>query len=138
MNCITQAQLDALPPMTMKEAMKVCCKWDRDSALRKLKTKNGALNFSFLSLDALTAQFDDPGKIAVFSDGGRGEEAIFGHFDKREREREINAALARLSPKDRAFARAVLAGKTWRDTGYDEKSYYYKRLKKICKKISGK
>ena len=98
----------------------------------------GAFEFSFGSLDEFTERFDDPGKIAVFSDGGRGEEAIFGHFDKREREREINAALARLSPKDRAFARAVLAGKTWRDTGYDEKSYYYKRLKKICKKISRK
>ncbi len=100
-------------------------------------TQQGAFEFAFGSLDAFTERFDDPGKIAAFSDKGKGEAAIFKHYDEADRERLIDAALKRLKTKDRAFARAVLAGKTWREIGYDEKSYFYKRLKKICKKVSG-
>ena len=43
----------------------------------------------------------------------------------------IGAALCRLNASDRAFARAVLNGMTWRDSGMTKQGFN-KRLKKIC------
>ena len=45
---------------------------DRERAWRK--TRQGAFESALVSLDAHVEKFDDPGKIAVFSDCGAGEE----------------------------------------------------------------
>ena len=49
----------------------------------------------------------------------------------------IGAALRRLNTADRAFARAVLDGRTWRDSGMTKQGFN-KRLKKICDFISSR
>ena len=87
-----------------------------------------------LSLDEHVAKFDDPGKIATFSDCGAGEERIFARYDERDKARQIADALRRLSPKDRRFASAVLRGATWRELGIGKRGFN-KRLAKICKRL---
>ena len=49
----------------------------------------------------------------------------------------IGAALRRLNTADRAFARAVLKGRTWRDSCMTKQGFN-KRLKKICDFISAR
>ena len=60
-------------------------------------------------------------------------------FDELDRETDrkvdggrIGAALRRLNTADRAFARAVLGGRTWREMGCPERTFYW-RLKKLEK-----
>ena len=60
-------------------------------------------------------------------------------FDELDREIDrkvaggrIGAALRRLNTADRAFARAVLNGRTWREMGCPERTFYW-RLKKLEK-----
>ena len=105
---------------------------DREREWRK--TRQGAFESSFVSIDEFTERFDDPGKIAVFSDGGRGAEAVFARHDERDRKNLIAAALKRLTPSERAFARAVLRGATWRETGIGKRGFN-KRLAKLCAKV---
>ena len=69
----------------------------------------------------------------------RATERIVEELD-RETDRKadggrIGAALRRLNAADRAFARAVLRGRTWRDSGMTKQGFN-KRLKKICDFIS--
>lgn len=74
----------------------------------------------------------DPVRVAV-------EEAVAAFSSRQpERDREtdrkadggrIGAALRRLNAADRAFARAVLRGRTWRDSGMTKQGFN-KRLKK--------
>ena len=71
----------------------------------------------------------------------RATERIVEELD-RESDRKadggrIGAALRRLNPADRAFARAVLNGRTWRDSGMTKQGFN-KRLKKICDFISSR
>ena len=66
----------------------------------------------------------------------RATERIVEELD-RESDRKadggrIGAALRRLNPADRAFARAVLDGRTWREMGCPERTFYW-RLKKLEK-----
>ena len=84
-----------------------------------------------LHLGELTMRFDDPGKIAAFSDGGRGAAEI---RRTAGREAEIAHALDRLSPADRDFVRTVLSGKGWRETGLGKRSFN-KRLAAVCRRI---
>ena len=105
---------------------------DREREWRK--TRQGAFESSFVSIDEFTERFDDPGKIAVFSDGGRGAEAVFAGHVERDRKSRIVAALERLTPSERAFARAVLRGATWRETGLTRQGFN-KRLAKLCAKV---
>ena len=49
----------------------------------------------------------------------------------------IDNALRRLSAHDRAFARAVLGGKSWRDLGVSRQAFNV-RLKKVEKVISAR
>ena len=97
---------------------------DRERAWRK--TRQGAFESAFVSLDAHVEKFDDPGKIAVFSDCGAGEERIFARYDERDKARQIADALRRLSPKDRRFASAVLHGATWRELGLTRQGFNFK------------
>ena len=48
---------------------------DREGAHRR-DTRQGAFEASMLSLDEHMAKFDDPGKIATFSDGCKGAESV--------------------------------------------------------------
>ena len=105
---------------------------DRERGWRK--TKQGAFESAFMSLDAHVEKFDDPGTIAAFSDGGAGEGRIFARYDERDRARQVADALRRLTPKDRSFASAVLRGATWRELGVGKRGFN-KRLGKICERL---
>ena len=119
-----------LGSMTLEEAREYCLKLERDRDRAHRHTAQGAFEFSFGSLDAFTARFEDPDKIAAFSDGGRGEKAITG----LSREDVIAQALARIPPRDRAFVRAVLSGHDWRDMGLPKRTFNW-RIEKICKSL---
>ena len=56
-------------------------------------------------------------------------------FVRRKEKNRIDNALRRLDASDRAFARAVLGGKSWRDLGMP-KSTFSVRLKKVEKTFS--
>ena len=131
MSGITQAQLDALPPMTMKEARKYCLKLEEDRMRKRRESKNGMLNFSFGSLDAFAAQFDDPGKLAAYSDKGAGAHNFFYQLAFKERRQMVDEALSSLDEDDRNFAKAVLANAGWREMGLP-KATFYRKLKKVC------
>ena len=118
-----------LEEMTMAEAREYCLKLERDRARSRRKSDQGAFEFSFGSLDAFTERFEDPDKIAAFSDGGKGAADIRNN----QREAIIDEALSELSKSDAAFAKAVLAGNDWREMGYKNNSGFYKRLKKVEK-----
>ncbi len=53
---------------------------DREGAHRR-DTDIGRFEASMLSLDAHMAKFDDPSKIAAFSDGGKGDDDMAGRID---------------------------------------------------------
>ena len=120
--------------MNMEEARLYCLKLERDRERSWRESWQGAFEASMLSLDEHVAKFDDPGKIATFSDCGAGEERIFARYDERDKARQIADALRRLSPKDRRFASAVLRGATWRELGIGKRGFN-KRLAKICKRL---
>ena len=120
--------------MNMAEARIYCLKLERDRERSWRESRQGAFEASMLSLDEHVAKFDDPGKIATFSDCGAGEERIFARYDERDKARQIADALRRLSPKDRRFASAVLRGATWRELGIGKRGFN-KRLAKICKRL---
>ena len=105
---------------------------DRENEWRK--TSQGAFESGFASIDEFAAGFDDPGKIAAFSDHGAGEADIFAGFEARDRARQISATLQRLSPRDRAFARAVLGGATWRKMQITKQGFN-KHLAELCMKL---
>lgn len=71
---------------------------DRERQWRK--TAQGRLESSMASLDRLVESFDDPGKIAVFGDGGVGEqhvvEACDGERAPDRRRKCIKKAMNRL------------------------------------------
>ena len=62
--------------MNMAEARIYCLKLERDRERSWRESRQGAFEASMLSLDEHVAKFDDPGKIATLSDGGKVEEAV--------------------------------------------------------------
>ena len=120
--------------MTMDEAREYCLKLERDRIRSHRKSDQGAFEFAFMSLDAHVEKFDDPTKIAIFSDDGTGAERIFDRCDESERARQIEEALLRLSEDERRFARAVLDGATWRKLGISKQLFSY-RLSRVIKKF---
>ena len=120
--------------MNMEEARRYCLKLERDRERSWRESRQGAFEASMLSLDEHVAKFDDPGKIATFSDCGAGEERIFARYVERDKARQIADALRRLSPKDRRFASAVFNGATWRELGIGKRGFN-KRLATICKRL---
>ena len=100
------------------------------------KTAQGAFESSMMSLDALTANYEKPDKLPLFSDGGAAVARMCAADDERERERKIAAALSRLSRKEREFAEAVLSGKTWQDLGYTSRQGLNQRLDRIIARIT--
>jgi len=55
--------------------------------------------------------------------------------DRRREKNRVDAALRRLGKKERAFARAVLRGESWREMGL-AKSTFSDRMKKVEKLLS--
>ena len=106
-----------------------CLKLERDRERSWRESRQGAFEASMLSLDEHIAKFDDPGKIATFSDGGTGAESIRNGGVEVPSD-VIDEALGRLSELDRDFALAVLGGKSWREMGMP-KATFYRRLKKV-------
>ena len=123
----TQKERDRL----MREIARVSEKQerDRDGAHRR-DTRQGAFEASMLSLDEHMAKFDDPSKIATFSDGGKGAESVRNGGVELP-EDVLEEALKQLSVRDKAFVRDVLDGNGWRELELGKRGFN-KRLSKIC------
>ena len=112
------------------EIMRVSYRQERDrEGSHRRDTDMGRFEASMQSLDEHMAKFDDPSKIATFSDGGKGAESVRNGGVEMP-EDVIEEAMKRLSERDKAFALAVLAGKGWVDMGLP-KATFYRRLKKV-------
>ena len=119
---------EAIGGMTSDEVYDYCRKLE-DDRIRKhfSSTDIGKLeNEMFCSFDQLVDSFEDPSKIQVLSDRGKGK----ANIRASERLDAASVELNRLSPTDRRFAKSVLEGKSWQDLGIPESSFYW-RLKKI-------
>ena len=112
--------------MTMEEAYDYCLKLEYDRERKHRDTDIGQIEASTLSLDQLVESFEDPSKIQIFSDCGKGDRNIHAS----ESAEAISIALSQLSASDRAFAQAVLEGKDWREMGIT-KPTFYRQLKKV-------
>ena len=101
---------------------------DREGAHRR-DTDIGRFEATMLSLDEHMAKFDDPSKIASFSDRGNGAESVrnggVGLPDD-----VLEEALKKLSERDQAFVLDVLDGKGWGEMGMP-KATFYRKLKKV-------
>ena len=60
----------------MSEPYRMALKREADRERSWRKSRQGAFESSMLSLAEHVAKFDDPGKIAAFSDGGHGAETV--------------------------------------------------------------
>ena len=122
----TQRERDRLT----REIARVSYKQERDrEGTHRRDTDKGRFEASMLSFDEHMAKFDDPSKIATFSDGGKGAESVRNGGVELP-EDVLEEALGRLSERDRAFARDVLDGKRWAELGMP-KATFYRRLKKV-------
>ena len=118
--------------MSLAEAYEYCLKMERDRERKWRKTKQGAFEFSMGSLDKFRDEMEDPDKMRVFSDFGKGAEMIADDLDNDP----LYGLSLGLSEKDTRFVRDILRGLSWKDLGYTEKSYFYRRVKNICKKLN--
>ena len=119
---------EAIEGMTPDEVYGYCRKLENDRIRKHFSSTDiGKLeNEMFCSLDQLVDSFEDPSKIQVLSDRGKGK----ANIRASERLDAASVELNRLSPTDRRFAKSVLEGKSWQDLGIPESSFYW-RLKKI-------
>ena len=122
----TQKERDRLT----REIASVSCKEERDreGAHRRI-TNKGRFAASMLSLDEHMAKFDDPSKVATFSDGGKGAESVRNGGVELP-EDMLEEALGQLSERDKAFVQDVLNGNGWAELGMP-KATFYRRLKKV-------
>ena len=119
----------AIEGMTPDEVYCYCRKLEDDRIRKHFATDTGKLeNEIFLSLDQLVDSFEDPSKIQVLSDRGKGKASIRAS----ERAEAVSFALNLLAPEDKAFAQGILDGKSWREMGI-ERYKYYRLLKKVEK-----
>ena len=68
----TQEERDRL----RREIARISYSQEADRAKSRRNSRQGAFDAAMLSLDAHMETFDDPSKIATFSDGGRGAEHV--------------------------------------------------------------
>ena len=104
---------------------------DRERSWRK--SRQGAFESSMLSLDEHVAKFDDPGKIAAFSDGGMGAASV-RNGGAGLPDDVLEEALMRLSERDRAFVRDVLGGRRWQEMKFTRQGFNWK-IREIVKKL---
>ena len=119
---------------TAEEARAWCLNAERDRERKRRETGQGAFDAAMLSLDAHMETFDDPSKIAAFSDGGAGAAAIRDGGADAPAD-VIDEALGLLPERDREFAQAVLDGKSWREMGMPKRTFNW-RMKKVCSLIA--
>ena len=121
--------------MNMAEARIYCLKLERDRERSWRESRQGAFEASMLSLDEHVAKFDDPGKIATFSDGGRDAEAVrscgedlrSGIVDPAVKKRLLNRL--RKHPQLQKALRRLIANATARKRKPVKKTH----IEKICK-----
>ena len=118
----------AIEGMTPNEVYGYCRKLEDDREYQKRQHAKGAFAASMLSLDQLVDSFEDPSKIQVFTDHGKGGNKVL-HADAAN---TIAHALNCLSPKQRAFVQDVFKGKNWEEIGISE-STFYRHMKKVEK-----
>ena len=133
-------------------------KLERDRERSHRKSEQGAFDFASSSLDDMTCLFEDPSKIALFSDHGKAARQIHGDSKKDilaeamklliKRDDQIAKAAkespatrkknepkrARQRAKDLAFVKAVLEHKNHADLGITQRGFNWK-LKEIGKKF---
>ena len=121
--------------MNMEEARLYCLKLERDRERSWRESRQGAFEASMLSLDEHVAKFDDPGKIATFSDGGKDAEAVrscgedlrSGVVDPAVKKRMLNRLRKR--PHLQKALRRLIANAT----GGKRKPVKKTHIEKICK-----
>ena len=121
--------------MNMAEARIYCLKLERDRERSWRESRQGAFEASMLSLDEHVAKFDDPGKIATLSDGGRDAEAVrscgedlrSGVVDPVVKKRLLNRL--RKHPQLQKALRRLIANATARKRKPVKKTH----IEKICK-----
>lgn len=127
----TQKERDRLT----REIARVSYKQERDrEGAHRRDTDKGRFEASMLSLDEHMAKFDDPSKIATFSDGGKGAESVRNGGAELP-EDVLEEALKRLPERDKAFAQDVLGGKRWAELGMPKRTFNWK-IKKVCSRIA--
>ena len=125
----TQKERDRLT----REIARVSYSQEADRAKSRRNSRQGAFDAAMLSLDAHMETFDDPSKIATFSDGGTGAASVRNGGIGVPAD-VIAEALSRIPEGDRDFAQAVLDGKRWGDMGMP-KATFYRRLKKVEERV---
>ena len=125
----TQKERDRLT----REIARVSYSQEADRAKSRRNSRQGAFDAAMLSLDEHMAKFDDPSKIATFSDGGKSAESVRNGGIEVPAD-VIAEALSRIPEGDRDFAQAVLDGKRWGDMGMP-KATFYRRLKKVEERV---
>ena len=127
----TQKERDRLT----REIARVSYKQERDrEGVHRRDAGKGRFEASMLSFDEHMAKFDDPSKIATFSDGGKGAESVRNGGVELP-EDVLEEALKQLSVRDKAFVRDVLDGKRWGEMGMPKRTFSWK-IKKVCSLIA--
>ena len=102
-------------------------KLERDRERKWRKSRQGATEFAFSSFDEMMRQFEDPSKIALFSDNGYGARQIVRTGMKEL----IDSTISQLPKPYCDFARAVLDGKGYEDLGMPKRTFNW-RVEKVC------
>ena len=122
----TQKERDRLT----REIARISYSQEADRAKSRRNSRQGAFDAAMLSLDAHMETFDDPSKIATFSDGGRGAASVRNGGVELPDD-VLEEALKPLSKRDKAFVCDVLDGKGWRELELGKRGFN-KRLARIC------
>ena len=119
----------------MQKGYRDALKQEKDREYIWRHTKQGKFESSMQSLDEFVERFDDPGKIAIFSDGGAGASRIRAFNLSEEEAQVVDEALSKLSESDRKFARAVFAHKTRQELGMSRQlfSWHLKKIEIFCR-----
>ena len=122
-------KLAAKAEAAQREDYATALKREKDREYQRRKAKKRKIQVSMLHLDdPRMTNLNSEDSPAWESDDGKGELNIRAI----ERAEAITIALAKLSPNDRAFAQAVLDGKSWQEIGV-ERYAFYRLLKKVEK-----
>ena len=113
-----------------REIARISYSQEADRAKSRRNSRQGAFDAAMLSLDAHMETFDDPSKIATFSDGGKGAASVRNGGVELPDD-VLEEALKPLSKRDQAFVCDVLDGKGWRELELGKRGFN-KRLAKIC------
>ena len=113
--------------MSLNEAYGYCHKLEKDRNYMRRKAKKRRIQVSMLSLDdPRMRNADSENSPAWESDNGENAKLI----RRMEKLETVAIALKRLNDNDRAFAQAVLEGKSWREMGIPKRTFNW-RLKKV-------